>query len=258
VTGDTSGYGLYHELADWWPLISPVSEYADDAAQIAAAFGTAQLPVRDVLDLGSGGGHVAAHLKDRYSLTLVDLSGEMLTVSRRLNPGCEHLPGDMRTVRLGREFDAVLVHDAIDYVTSEADLGLVIETAFAHCRPGGVAVFAPDHTVETFLASTGGGGGSDTDGRRASFWEQTSDPVDSDGWILAEYEFTLRDADGGVRVVREAHRLGSFRRDIWLALLTGAGFTAEARLVGETDEGPGPRRVMFVGHRPATKETRPG
>ena len=35
-------------------------------------------------------------------MTLVDLSEEMLAVSRELNPECEHLQGDMRTLRLGR------------------------------------------------------------------------------------------------------------------------------------------------------------
>ena len=102
------------------------------------------MPVREVLELGSGGGHVALHLKQRFAMTLVDLSEDMLAVSRRLNPECEHLQGDMRTVRLGRTFDAVFVHDAVDYMTTEADLRRAIETAFAHCRPGGIAVFVPD------------------------------------------------------------------------------------------------------------------
>jgi hypothetical protein len=35
----------------------------------------------------------------------------------------------MRTVRLGETFDAVLVHDAISYMTSEADRLSVFETA---------------------------------------------------------------------------------------------------------------------------------
>ncbi len=254
MTGEVPEYSLYTELAEWWPVISPPGEYAADAAAIAAAFGTAAIDVRDALDLGSGGGHVAAHLKDRFSLTLVDLSEQMLTVSRQLNPECAHVRGDMRTVRLGRQFDAVLVHDAVDYVTCESDLRLVIETAFAHCRAGGVAVFAPDHTAETFLAGTGGGGGAEPGGRQASFLERTTDPDPADDWILAEYEFTLRDADGGVRIVREAHRLGSFPRDTWLALLAGAGFDAEARLRKDA----GLRRVMFVGGRPPRDEIRTG
>ncbi len=221
-----SGYALYSELAGWWPLISPAAEYGGDAAMLSAVFASASAPVRTILDLGCGGGHVALHLKDGRSMTLVDLSAPMLTMSRQLNPDCEHAQGDMRTIRLGRVFDAVLVHDAVDYVTSQEDLRLVIGTAFAHCRPGGLAVFAPDHTAETFRAGTGGGGGHDGSGRQAAFTERTSDPDRADDWILAEYEFTLREAQGAVRVVREAHRLGAFRRATWLRLLEEAGFTA--------------------------------
>lgn len=249
VTGAEGGYGLYRELASWWPLISPAAEYSDDAARIDAVFGSAGEPVRTLLDLGSGGGHVATHLKHGRSMTLVDLSGEMLEVSRRLNPDCAHVQGDMRSIRLGRTFDAVLVHDAVDYVTSENDLRLVIETAFAHCRPGGLAVFAPDHTAETFRAGTGGGGGGDDgSGRQASFRERMSDPDPGDDWILAEYEFTLRQADGTVRVVSEAHRLGSFSRDTWLRLLAAAGFEAEVEPGVPAGDGRA-ARVIFAGRR---------
>ena len=55
---------------------------------------------------------MASHYKQRVAATLTDLSPEMLRLSQSLNPDCEHVQGDMRTVRLGQEFDAVLVHDA--------------------------------------------------------------------------------------------------------------------------------------------------
>lgn len=55
-------------------------------------------------------------------LTLVDRSPEMLAVSFALNPECEHVVGDMRDMRLGRVFDCVLIHDAICYLTTEAEL----------------------------------------------------------------------------------------------------------------------------------------
>ena len=252
VSGAGDSYGLYQELASWWPLISPPAEYAADAEMIDAIFASAAVPVRTVLDLGSGGGHVALHLKEGRSMTLVDASAQMLAVSRRLNPDCTHVQGDMRTVRLGRMFDAVLAHDAVDYVTSEDDLRLLIETAFAHCTPGGIAVFAPDHTAETFRASSGGGGGGDDGtGRKASFREKTSDPDPGDDWILAEYEFTLREADGTVRIVPEAHRLGSFSRDTWLRLLTAAGFAAQSHPGITAGNDRQPRTVTFVGRRPS-------
>ena len=94
-----------------------------------------------VLELGSGGGNNASHLKRRFTLTLVDRSPGMLELSRSLNPELEHVEGDMRTVRLDRTFDGVFAHDALAYILTEPDLQAVFETAFAHCRPGGSAVF---------------------------------------------------------------------------------------------------------------------
>ena len=244
-------YRVYSDLADWWPLISPPAEYADEATHLAGVFDTAATGVREVLDLGSGGGGVAVHLKDRFALTLVDLSDGMLAVSRTLNPECEHIRGDMRTIRLGRTFDAVLVHDAVDYMTSEGDLRQVIETAFANCRPGGLAVFVPDHIADTFRESAGGGGGgSDAAGRQASFREWTWDPDPADDWVQAEYEFVLREADATVQVVRETHRLGAFSRATWLRLLADAGFqTLTTEGFGEdTDSGGESSRGVMRGY----------
>jgi SAM-dependent methyltransferase len=109
---------LYDDLAAWWPLISPPSEYGGEAADLVprlqAALGS---PRGTLLELGAGGGSLAFHLKRRFQLTLTDLAPAMLAVSQAINPECEHLVGDMRSLRLGRLFDIVLIHDAIMYAT---------------------------------------------------------------------------------------------------------------------------------------------
>jgi SAM-dependent methyltransferase len=247
VTGNPAGHRLYADLASWWPLISAPEEYTEEAATAATIMNSAAIDVREVLELGSGGGHNAVHLKKRFRLTLVDLSADMLAMSQRLNPECAHHQGDMRMLRLGRTFDAVFVHDAIAYMTTEADLCQVIETAFAHCRPGGIALFVPDHTAENFQPVTDHGGSDGPDGRGARYLEWTWDPDPNDTWIRSEYAFLLRDTDGSVRVVEEAHRTGLFSRQVWLGLLTAAGFHAEA-ITERTSEDRTPR-VMFTGHR---------
>jgi SAM-dependent methyltransferase len=246
---DTDDYRLYADLAPWWPLISPPEEYEEEAAFAARVLGQAARPVREVLELGSGGGHLASHLRPRFSMTLVDASGQMLEVSRRLNPGCPHIAGDMRTIRLGRDFDAVFVHDAVGYMTSEADLRQVAATAFAHCRPGGVAVFVPDHTAETYQPGTGYGGTDGADGRGARYLEWAWDPDPADTWTLTEYAFLLREPGGAVRAVHETHRLGLFGRATWLRLLEDAGFRARA-ITEETSEDRQPRE-LFAGAVPA-------
>ena len=249
MTASSPAHRLYTDLAGWWPLISPPDEYAEEAAFAGGLLGSGSPPVRDVLELGSGGGHNAVHLKDRFTMTLVDLSAEMLDISRRLNPDCDHVQGDMRTLRLGRTFDAVFVHDAVDYMLTTADLARAVETVFAHCRPGAVAVFVPDATTETFEPTSGHGGSDDTaTGRGARYLEWTWDPDQADSWVETVYVFVLRDADGSVDVVHERHRTGLFAREEWLRILTDTGF--EATVVTEhTSEDRTPRDV-FVGCKP--------
>jgi hypothetical protein len=155
----------------------------------------------------------------------------------------------MRTVRLGRTFDAVLVHDAIDYIIGRADLDLVVKNAARHCRPGGIALFVPDYLKDTFAELTGaGGGGVDAAGRTASFTERTWDPDPDDDWVQADYEFTLSEADGSTEVITESHRLSAFSRDLWKATLGGAGFDPlpEPRIAAGQRPGN-----LFTGRRPA-------
>ena len=210
--------------------------------------------MREVLELGSGGGNNASHLTSTFALTLVDRSPEMLAVSRHLNPECPHHVGDMRDVRLGRAFDAVFVHDAIGYMTTGDDLGRAMATAFAHCRPGGVAVFVPDDIRETFEPTTDHGGSDGPGGRAVRFLEWSWDPDPADTWTITEYAFLLRHPGGQVQVVHETHRLGLFGRDEWLRRLAAAGF--EPRAVTEVTTEDRPPRVLFVGHRPADDANR--
>ncbi|MDT0343573.1 class I SAM-dependent methyltransferase [Streptomyces litchfieldiae] len=237
---------LYGDLARWWPLISPVDVYEGDAGIATELFGLAEHPVRDVLELGSGGGHTAYHLRSRYAMTLVDLSPEMLAVSRELNPNVEHLPGDMRDVRLGRTFDAVLVHDAIDYMTTAQDLSAAFRTAFTHCRPGGVAVFFPDHVADTFEPVTDCGGSDANDGSGVRYLEWSLPPEPGATTVRTEYTFTLRESDGSIRTVHETHLTGLFPVADWERLLGAAGFR-----VSTVRESGGHDRTLFLGQRPA-------
>lgn len=45
---------------------------------------------------------------------------------------CDHLVADLRTLRLDTRFDAVFVHDAVDYLRTEVDI---------HPGPEGTEVF---------------------------------------------------------------------------------------------------------------------
>lgn len=247
---DSAGPRLYGELAAWWPLMSAPDEYVEEAAFYGRALaGACEPPPRTCLELGSGGGNNASHLKERFAMTLVEPSPGMLEVSRRLNPECEHVRGDMRTVRLGRRFDCVFVHDAVAYMTTEADVRAAIRTAWLHCEPGGAALFAPDHVRENFRPSTDCGGNDGADGRGLRYLEWTWDPDPADSTYTVDYAYLLREADGPVRAVHDRHVEGLFARADWLRWLSEAGFRPEVVPLDHSELEPGAYEV-FVAAKP--------
>jgi SAM-dependent methyltransferase len=241
---DTSGAKmprLYGDLSSWWPVLSSPDHYAEDAAFyrktiIAACSSTP----RTLLELGSGGGNNASHLKAFFTMTLVDSSPDMLIVSRSLNPECEHIQGDMRDIRLGRLFDAVFIEDAISYMTTECDLQSAIETAFVHCRPGGAALFCPDYIRETFRSSTRHGG-HDVVGRGMRYLEWNWDPDPTDTTHISDFAYE----EGEMRCEYDRHVLGLFKCEDWLRVISDVGF--RARIVQSEDRESVPGTPLFLG-----------
>jgi trans-aconitate methyltransferase len=236
---------LYRDLVPWYHLVDPPADHRDEAATWQAAFEEAIAPSpRTLLELGAGAGNNASHLKQRFRCTLTDRSEDMLALSRGLNPECEHVAGDMRTLRLERTFDAVLVHDAVTYMTCEADLAAAIATAHAHVRPGGAALFAPDCLREGFREKSGVIEGDDG-ARSLRCLEWHWDPDPSDDTYLVDFAFLLRHGDA-IRAVHDRHVQGLFSRADWIRLLEAAGFRAE-ELPRAADD---PATAVFLARRP--------
>jgi len=215
---------LYRDLTEWYPLLTPVCDYAEEAAFYRRLFEAhCQRSPQTMLELGSGAGHNAAYLKETLTCTLVDLAPAMLDLSRRLNSECEHIQGDMRSVRLGRLFDCILVHDAVVYMTTRSDLAAAIATAFAHTAPGGVAMFQPDFVSENFTPGTGSGG-SDGNGRALRYIEWRWVPEAMTERYVTDMAYLMREEQGLFDVVHDRHLMGLFSRTVWLDLIEAAGF----------------------------------
>jgi SAM-dependent methyltransferase len=244
---------MYSDLAEWFHLLSAPEEYAEEAAFYFRVMHDAlgDMP-SSVLELGSGGGNNAVHYKDWVErAVLSDLSADMLALSRQINPELAHVHGDMRTVRVDGQFDAVFVHDAVSYLTSLDDVRAAMITAFVHCRPGGVILFAPDHVRENFADSTDHGGHDGADGRAMRFLEWTYDPDPSDQTYAADYAFVLHQPGQPPRAIQETHICGLFERSDWVRLLGEVGFEAVHVVPLEHSEVPEGSAEIFVARRPA-------
>lgn len=146
----TSTWIAYNDLAwteDW--LVDP-AEYEDEVmVYVDLIKRTAVEPPDTLLHLGSGAGGHDRIFKRHFTVTGVDLSFGMLKKARVAHPEIEYIEGDMRTLRLNRQFDAVAIPDSIDYMASQGDLRQAIQTAAAHLKPDGVLLVVAK-TEETF------------------------------------------------------------------------------------------------------------
>lgn len=244
---------LYDDLAHLWPIISPPEEYLVEAQEwldvirsrldIGPGAGRG-LPT--LLELGCGGGHLLSHLTAHFITEAVDISPAMLEISRELNPQTLHHLGDMRSVRLGRTFDVVAIHDAVNYMTTEGDLRAAIATAVEHLNPGGMALLAPDWLRESLSGprvidwtKSGGDGG-------VTFIEYVAAPREGSTTVESVFVFIIDEA-GRIKVELDRHTGGLFPTATWLSLLAEAGLEAEYVQTHDYEGGFGGN--LFVGRK---------
>ena len=240
---------LYSDLAGWFHLLTSPADYVEEAARYRALMEEACPAAQTLLELGSGGGNNASHLSEHYACTLSDISPQMLTLSQGLNPGCEHVLGDMRTMRLGRSFDIVFVHDAIAYMVDETDLLDCLATAFAHLRPEASRSSCPTTPGSPSDPSTDHGGHDGADGRSLRYLEWTRESAAGSTTYDVDYAVLVSEPGQPTQIVHDHHVEGLFPVHTWLYLLEQAGF-ADARLApGEPGDGDATQPV-FIGMRP--------
>lgn len=278
---DTKLPRLYDDLARLWPHLSPPEHYAPEAAAVRGVIDEhlGEPPAGKqwrVLELGAGGGHTLYHLTEHFDCTAVDLSQPMLDNCKALNPSVRCERGDMRTVRLGEAFDAVLIHDAIDYMLTEADVLATLRTTAEHLRPGGVALVAPTYVKETFVDGDVADDGTTIPGIGDPRGEAAGAEMHSGGEPPGEDELTyftfVHDADPAdsvfemillylirdgqtrrVEVVEDRHTCGLFAAEHWLTMMADAGLEPQpVEPPDDPEDGDEPAAwTLFVGKRGA-------
>ena len=136
---------MYHDLARYYDTLYSGKDYRSEATKLnalARRFGRAG--GRAWLDVACGTGRHLELLRAKWDVAGVDASPDMLRIAARRLPRVPLQEGDMRSFRLGREFDVVTcLFSAIGHLTSERDLGRAFTTFSRHLKPGGVAIVEP-------------------------------------------------------------------------------------------------------------------
>ncbi|MHB1133124.1 MAG: class I SAM-dependent methyltransferase [Chloroflexota bacterium] len=218
---------LYDDLAWLFPFTSAPEDFSD-LVEGAYALIKARLATepRTLLHLGAGAGHIDHTLKRHVAVTGVDVSEKMLAMAAELNPEVTYLLGDMRTARLGKTYDVVLLDDAITYMLSEDDLRAAFLTAWTHLRPGGVAVAFVEVTRESFAQHRTTCSTRTRADLEVTQVENFYDPDPGDTTCEVTLVYLVRRA-GQLEVVTDRHLLGVFPRVTWQRLPRDLGFAVE-------------------------------
>ena len=76
---------MYTELASWWPLLSAPEDYLEEATFYSKTLlGAVERSTCTLLELGSGGGNNASHMKKHFDMTLVELSAKSRDLRQEL------------------------------------------------------------------------------------------------------------------------------------------------------------------------------
>ena len=242
---------LYHQIAPWWPLISPPEEYEEEAGiyrrhLLDACDGS---PPRTILELGQ-----------RRRPQRLPSQGAFRDDSRRpvaAHAGHEPAAQPRMPAHSGRH-----AHRA---PRPDLRLRLHPRRRGLHDHPRGPARRHRDRppplptrrrrpsSLPTTCARTTGPAptaAAATEKTRAPHYLECSfDPDPNDTTITTDYAFVLRSKGGSVEVVHDRHITALFPRTEWLRLLTEVGFEAEAVPCDHSEIEPG-EYELFVCRRP--------
>ena len=221
-----SSWIAYNELAWTEDLLADPSDYEGEVAGYVDLIKRNSLHTPGtLLHLGCGAGGHDAIFKRYFAVTGVDISRGMLDKARLRHPDVEYIEGDMRTVRLGREFDAVAIPDSIDYMGSLPELRMAIGTAVAHLKPGGVLLVV-GKTREIFSDNNFAYTGEQEDLHVTLLENNYINRYRPDTYE-ATLVYLIR-RRGDLTVQTECHVLGLFSQEAWETVFAEAGLTVRA------------------------------
>lgn len=183
---------------------------------------------RTLLEVACGTGAVLAQLIDRFEVSGLDLSDEMLEVARAKLPDVELRRADMTTFEWGSTFDVVInMFSSIGYMTDLDALHAAYERMVAHLNPGGVLVceawLTPDAFQQGFVGGLAVGDPTFRVHRVNNSW------LEDEGRVSVMDMHHLVGRPEGVDYFVERHRMGLFTTEEHLAAIRAAGIEAEHR-----------------------------
>jgi ubiquinone/menaquinone biosynthesis C-methylase UbiE len=145
---------LHGKLAKYYDKVYSFKDYLDEAVRLQnLIIKYLESEGNSLLDVACGTGLHLKHLKDDFSCTGVDVSKSMLKIARKNAKGVTFKEADMKTFRLGKQFDVIVcLLSSIGYVKTAASLEKTICNFSKHLKKGGLALIEPSHPKSAYVS----------------------------------------------------------------------------------------------------------
>jgi SAM-dependent methyltransferase len=218
---------VYSKVARIYDLLytgTGIKDYPAESEALHAIIQEQSPGARTLLDVACGTGAHLECLRRWYEVEGIDLSPEMLEVARARLPDVPLHVADMRSLDLGRQFDAVTcLFSAIGYVTELSEMRSTIGRLADHLAPGGVLIVdgwvRPEDWGDDYRGGPDVASDKETMVVRLTFSRRTGSITEMDLHHL------IRDADGIDHFV-EQHRLALVPTADYVAAFESAGLIA--------------------------------
>jgi len=218
---------MYDKSARIYDLLyvgTGIKDYEAETAELRRIIEESNPGARTLLDVACGTGAHLAELSRWYEVEGADISPAMLAVARGRVPGVPLHHADMRTIDLGKTFDAVIcLFSSIGYITDPSEMRSAVSRLAAHVAPGGVLILdgwvRPDEWRE---------------GQRREPEIARDDEATVVRLAAGRREGNITELDmhhlvqtaGGVDYFMEQHRLALTPTDEYVAAVESAGLSA--------------------------------
>jgi ubiquinone/menaquinone biosynthesis C-methylase UbiE len=145
---------LHSKLAKYYDRVYSFKDYLDEAVRLQnLIIKYSESGGNSLLDVACGTGLHLKHLKDDFSCTGADISKSMLRIARKNAKGVTFKEADMKTLRLGKQFDVIVcLLSSIGYVKTTASLEKTIRNFSQHLKKGGLALIEPSHAKSFYVS----------------------------------------------------------------------------------------------------------
>jgi len=214
---------VYDDIAPFYDSIyGSLKDYAGEARRIRQLVDEYRPGARTLLDVGCGTGTHVGHLRERFDVVGLDLSGGLLRVARGKFPDIPFHQASMDSFELTERFDLVTcLFGAVGYMRDRTRLAKALANMASHLHPGGLLLLEPWLGPDKF--------------RAGSITQNVVDDADLKvAWMyVARREGNVSVFDihylvgthNGVSHFRDEQVLGLFRDEEYLEALAAAGLS---------------------------------